>query len=82
MGAGDVSLAIVALVDFEGVETVRSAFSVGNEVMGDLARDGVLFALIDGDGSPLTNCSRKEATPAPTGFGDDGVGETSRVEGD
>ena len=82
MGAGDVSLTVVALVDFEGVETVRSAFSAGNEVTGDLVWDGVLFVLIAGDDSALSNCSRSEATPAPTGFGDDGVGETSRVEGD
>lgn len=93
-GDGEISLAEVDVVGFVvGVKLVRvgvSLVTVVVVVLGDLARDGVF--VIDGDGSTASNCSRNDATVVvvvvvadpPIGFGDVGVGETSRttVDGD
>ena len=94
-GIGEISFAEVVVDGFVvGVKLVRVGVSLAPViVLGDLARDGV-FA-IDGAGSPASNCSRSDATVAVVvvvvvavagvvvellvGFGDVGVGETSRI---
>lgn len=90
-GIGEISLAKFDVVVFVvGVKLVRKGDScVTVVVFGDLARDGVF--VIDGDASTASNCSRNDATVVVVvvvdellGFGDVGVGETSRttVDGD
>lgn len=81
VGVGEVSLIGVVFV---GVIVDRIPWSIDADESGDLALEGVLDVIIDGDCSILSNCSRKEATPLPIGFGDSGVGDCSRtiVDGD
>jgi hypothetical protein len=76
VGIGDVSLIGVV---FDGVVVDRIAWSISTDEPGDLALDGVLDVLIDGDCSILSNCSRNEATPLLIGLGDRGVGDWSRI---
>jgi hypothetical protein len=63
---------------FVGVDIVRIALSVGKDESGDFALDGVFVAVIDGEWSTLSNCSRNEATPLLVCLGDNGVGDRSR----
>ena len=72
VGVGDVSLIGVAL---DGVIGDRIACSIGMDETGDLALQGVLDVAVDGDCSILSNCSRREATPLPVGFGERGAGD-------
>ena len=85
-GEGEISFVEVDGVGLTvGVKLVRAGGSV--VPLGDLARAGVLVS--EGDTSTASNCSRSEATFVVVvvellGFGDVGVGETSRttVDGD
>ncbi len=70
---------MIVVVVVDGVDDDRIELSIGNDVTGDFALDGVFGVVIDGECSILANCSRKEATPLPVGLGDRGVGDWSRI---